>query len=859
MSGHDESDMTSRARTSTSPDAKAAHEFVSELRTRISTQPLPYQHGVEARALESLWEVFGHARAAMKNNPGCQEFARRTAQMLNRDLRPLTAKWHRAHTEGRLNSRDGANDFRADLAKAQEKLRAFARELHIMAYGSQETDELTPPPMTPEALAEIFDRKLAYGIPADNGLIDANVVAEINKTERTAIARRRKAYGFPEERECAVGLGLSGGGVRSATFCLGAVQVLADKGLLRDVDFLSTVSGGGYLGAFLTTAIRGEDAEAQIAAPLGPDTGLIRHLRRRAKYLVASNLKERWTMVTATLAGMMLNWTAPLFIVALTALIASLNPVRTIQWGWVFAGLGGLMVLLLLAYAYRMRYEGFTGGLLLGLSVAAALAMAALWVLTVLYAGFASWQIHWSLEIAGLLAAAAAAFPAIARFIPIVRTPAVRRVVLKAMLILAGLLIPIGAILVAFGFFYLAEEVTNGWLILLGLTIVFGIVALLLLDVNMTAPHRLYRDHLARTFVYPQPHRMHPLPGSIDPLDDGQHRHKRATRRDGQNTTPSPIPLSGINATDFAPYHLINATANLPSSDSLALRERRSDFFLFSRGWCGATSIGYAPTDQWRAGTGPVDLATAMAVSGAATSSHMGLRTIPSLSALLTFLNVRLGYWIRRPGSDTWFDTPGFTFLVQEMLGIGMSEDAAWINLSDGGHIENMGVYELLRRRCKFIISVDGEADPESSFHGHLTLVRHAQIDFGIRIEPDLTELRPDTASRFSQSHSMMCRVHYPPVGNDPGGTGLILYTKLSMTGDEMELLKRYRSANPDFPHQTTLDQFFDEEQFEAYRRLGVHVAEGLFHPSVLGGDENPADVEGWFRALAANLLVPES
>src|SRR5688500_9943837 len=80
-----------------SPDAVAAHQFLSEIRTRISTQPLPYQYGVEARALESLWELFGHARAAMKNNPGCEQFASKTTRMLNVDLRPVTAKWHRAY------------------------------------------------------------------------------------------------------------------------------------------------------------------------------------------------------------------------------------------------------------------------------------------------------------------------------------------------------------------------------------------------------------------------------------------------------------------------------------------------------------------------------------------------------------------------------------------------------------------------------------------------------------------------------------------------------------------------------------------------------------------------------------------
>jgi len=313
-----------------------------------------------------------------------------------------------------------------------------------------------------------------------------------------------------------------------------------------------------------------------------------------------------------------------------------------------------------------------------------------------------------------------------------------------------------------------------------------------------------------------------------------------------------------MNANDFAPYHLINATANLPSSTNVSLRERKSDFFLFSKYWCGAPSIGYAATPQWQAGGAPIDLATAMAVSGAAASPYMGLGSLPTLTALLTFLNVRLGYWIRRPGTSAVPGAPGFSCLIREMTGFWMSEKQAWINLSDGGHIENMALYELLRRRCKFIISIDGESDPQSTFHGHLTLVRHAQIDFGIRIEPDLSPLRPDLTSKFSQTHSMMCRVHYPPVDDQPAAQGLILYTKLSLTGNELETIKRYRALNPDFPHQTTLDQFFDEEQFEAYRQLGVHVAEGLFSRALLGSETRPTTICNWFSALAENLLLPE-
>src|SRR3954469_14457378 len=91
----------------TSNDEAAAHEFLAELRTRITTQPLPYQYGVEARALESLGEVFGQARAAIKKYPGCKQFTHDVTRMLNVELRPVTAKWHRAHGEGRLDSRDG--------------------------------------------------------------------------------------------------------------------------------------------------------------------------------------------------------------------------------------------------------------------------------------------------------------------------------------------------------------------------------------------------------------------------------------------------------------------------------------------------------------------------------------------------------------------------------------------------------------------------------------------------------------------------------------------------------------------------------------------------------------------------------
>jgi len=425
-----------------------------------------------------------------------------------------------------------------------------------------------------------------------------------------------------------------------------------------------------------------------------------------------------------------------------------------------------------------------------------------------------------------MLAGLTAAGPTILRIMPVARRPAVRKAILKVLLSLAGLIIPIGALALFYVLWSTGARSPEATTILMVFGVVAGLVAIFLLNINLTGFHRLYRDHLGRTFV--------------------QFKEKDDT----------PVPLDGMNPSGTAPYHLINTTVNVPSSTHVALRERRSDFFLFSKGWCGSPSTDYYETTKWKTNNKSPDLATAMAISGAAASSHMGLGSIPTLRALLTLLNVRLGFWILRPGENVWPKVPGFLCLLREMTGIGMSEKDKWLNLSDGGHIENMGAYELLRRRCKYIICVDGESDPECSFHGLMTLVRHAQIDFGVRLEPLLGDMRPNATTGFSQTHATLFRVRYAGADNP---LGLFLYLKLSVTGNESELIRRYRLLHPDFPHQTTLDQFFDEEQFEAYRQLGVHVAEGLFAPALIGGDENPATIPQWFKKLATNLLDPVS
>ena len=250
-----------------SPDQQAAHEFLVELNTRIATRRLPYQHGVEARALGNLGELFASARDAMKRHPGCLNFCDTVTRVLNLEVRPITAKWHRAAENGLLNSRDGCDEFRADLEALRSKLCTLANELRLMAYGpaagpspcspDQKDDFETAVAVDVERCLQVLD----FGVvrrerPADSRLNER--IGDINASEAEEIRRRRERHGLPTPAgKDAVGLALSGGGIRSATFCLGIVQVLAERNLLRDVDFLSTVSGGGYVGSFITSRIGG--------------------------------------------------------------------------------------------------------------------------------------------------------------------------------------------------------------------------------------------------------------------------------------------------------------------------------------------------------------------------------------------------------------------------------------------------------------------------------------------------------------------------------------------------------------------------------------------------------------------------
>ena len=214
-----------------------------------------------------------------------------------------------------------------------------------------------------------------------------------------------------------------------------------------------------------------------------------------------------------------------------------------------------------------------------------------------------------------------------------------------------------------------------------------------------------------------------------------------------------------------------------------------------------------------------------MGISGAAASPNMGSYSSAPVAFLMTLFDVRLGQWLGNPRNPkTWQRaTPrfGLTYLLNELFA-GTDDEAAYVYLSDGGHFENMGLYELVKRRCGLIIVCDAEADDCYGFTGLGNAIRKCRIDLGIDIELNVSDIVPPELGKPSKKHCAIGTIHYEAVDKS-APTGTIIYFKASLTGDESTDIKNYHTMHPQFPHETTVDQWFTESQFESYRELGYH------------------------------------
>lgn len=294
------------------------------------------------------------------------------------------------------------------------------------------------------------------------------------------------------------------------------------------------------------------------------------------------------------------------------------------------------------------------------------------------------------------------------------------------------------------------------------------------------------------------------------------------------------------------PLHLVNIALNLVKGDNLAWQQRKAQSFTISALHSGSWNLGYRRSEEYGANRyigQPLSLGTALAISGAAASPNMGYHSSSAVTFLLALFNIRLGWWLGNPGPAGAHTYRGASPvlsvrpLLAEAFGL-TDADHPYVYLSDGGHFENLGLYEMVLRRCHCILVVDAGCDPDRTFEDLGNAIRKIRIDLGIDIELNLDHLKPSPGSKISSRHHALGIIRYDKV--DANATaGTLIYLKPSMTGNEPSDVQDYAARHPSFPHESTSDQFFDEAQFESYRRLGEHIAQQVLRPAMQRSEQD--------------------
>jgi hypothetical protein len=770
------------------------------------------------------------------------------------------------------------------------------------------------------------------GAPPDEIKLDDVLREELGRI--AAIRKAKAASGYPvDERDELLGLALSGGGIRSAAFNLGLMQSLANRGVLARVDYLSTVSGGGYSGSaltwFLSSAWRGDNRQRFGTAPddhpLGRRSGgaksdpgpnrRIDHIRRHGNYLRPT--PKLWAGSAVALALQSISFTAFLWFFPLVALLLGIdwvghrlteivgwpavvaptavatghapgnefplhNPVvRVVGTGllWMWAPATLFLLLWLFRFRWssvfpfadresRMYVERLNQQSWMGVWLVVCLACAAVALLPHAVEGIVGW-----------LAAAGGPLGIATILYGLVGKAAIGGEAGSWRAMLQRLAMPLGAALLAYALVVAAlylpwrleqSGIPHLWLLLAaGVLCVASVWTAFFAKLNHMSLHRFYRDRLMEAF----------LP---DPFGE-------AGSSQGNGWRPALLAdqarLAAMCDTDsLGPYHLLNTHVILTRSPDAAVRGRGGDSFLLSPLYSGCDCTRWVPTGklvrEGRVGR-EMMLSTAMAISGAAMNPQSGpagegLTRNTAVSFLMMLFNLRLGYWIVNPSFDhlrgCWavlaklgflvgwkaadtrarFGYPGFPALLGRMH----DERSSHLELSDGGHFENLGIYELIRRKVPLIIVGDAGED-----HGHAlsdlgSAVERVRVDFGVHMrfkdgERDLAWLLRGSDKEhkgpvgigleLARRGYAVAEIEYPGRSK-----GYLIYVKPCMIRELPASVYAYRALNAEFPHQSTGDQFFDEAQFEAYRELGYALMENLLDDALAA-------------AIACNTVTPTS
>ena len=341
----------------------------------------------------------------------------------------------------------------------------------------------------------------------------------------------------------------------------------------------------------------------------------------------------------------------------------------------------------------------------------------------------------------------------------------------------------------------------------------FAFAVSYLVNVNRFSLHALYRNRLVRAFLGSA--RAGAVPGRTeDPFsrfDPGDNLRMAAT-----------LPLPGPNGVRL--FHVVNMALNVVATDNLAWQERKAESFTVTALHCGNWKVGFRPTARYGDRKGGITLGTAMAISGAAVSPDSGYHSSPLVGMLLSLFNLRLGWWLGNPRLERYeFEgpVPGLWPALMELAGQ-TTDLGEWIYMSDGGHFENLGLYEMVSRRCRRIVVSDAGCDPGSAFEDLGNAIRKIYIDMGVSIDFKTLDIPARKSPPEPGFYCALGTIRYPEGGDD----GSLLYLKPGYRGVEPAHVRSYANANETFPHESTAEQWFTESQFEAYRALGAYITE---------------------------------
>ncbi|HXO27110.1 MAG TPA: hypothetical protein VOA80_07200, partial [Thermoanaerobaculia bacterium] len=406
-----------------------------------------------------------------------------------------------------------------------------------------------------------------------------------------------------------------------------------------------------------------------------------------------------------------------------------------------------------------------------------------------------------------------------------------------------------------------------------------------LVNVNWFSLHAGYRNRLIRAYLGASAQRLQV--NRFDGFDDGDN-------------------LGMTQLRGLRPFHLLNLTLNLVNGKQLAWQDRKAEPFTASALHCGSFRLGYRDSSEYgyhrrtwadrarpaAAGQGAasakpggsatkpryaISLGTAIAVSGAAASPNMGYHSSPVVAFLMTLFNVRLGWWLGNPGraGAKSFDRPGPGFGPRALLSeaFGLTDDQGpYVYLSDGGHFENLGLYELVLRRCRYILVSDATQDSKFTFGDLANALAKIRIDLGVPIELDSVLMRPrdpdepfykttrDDGGADAVPYFAVGTIYYSSVDRVKGWTmkqleaqnGLLVYIKPSLNGTEPLDVLHFARESPPFPHEATEHVMFSESQFESYRSLGSHIISRFAGDGP--GAADPLDVPALLQGVAKRL-----